>query len=116
MNGGMVPSRLLPRTNQSGRLRPRLRSPISPPAGLHPLSPEEETQARVEMTASDEPAFDWSGAVAACTDLTRQGWMARAKFVTPWDRWVVEARQKGWPLDQWGTLRKDGRVRQRRVA
>ena len=81
------------------------------PAGLHPLTPEQEARAQIEMAASDEPAFDWPGTVSACVELTRQGWMARAKFVLAWDRWVVEARHKAWPPDWWGTLRKDGQVR-----
>ena len=36
--------------------------------------------------------------------------MARAKFMPDWDRWIIEARQKAWPMDRWATLRKDGRV------
>jgi hypothetical protein len=63
------------------------------------------------MAASDESAFDWPGTVAACVDLTKQCWMARAKFMPEWDRWIIEARQKAWPPDRWATLRKDGAVR-----
>jgi hypothetical protein len=71
----------------------------------------ESKQAQVELAASDEPAFDRPGAVAACVNLTKQGWMARAKFIPAWDRWIIEARQKAWPTDRWATLRKDGAVR-----
>ena len=107
MNVGIVPSKIL-----SGRFRlGKIRSATSPPAGLHPLTPEHEAQAQVEMAASDEPAFDWPGTVAACVDLTKQGFMARAKFTPEWDRWIIEARQKAWPPDEWGTLRKEGAVR-----
>ncbi len=112
MNLRVVPSKILPRKILSGRLRPgKIRSTTSRPAGLHPLSPEQEAQAQIEMAASDEPAFDWPGTVAACVDLTKQGFMARAKFIGAWDRWIIEARQGAWPPDEWGTLRKDGSVR-----
>jgi hypothetical protein len=112
MNVGIVPSKILSSKILSGRIRPAQTQPrMSPPAGLHPLMPEQEAQAQVEMAASDEPAFDWPGTVAACVDLTKQGFMARAKFIPDWDRWIIEARQKAWPPDEWGTLRKDGAVR-----
>jgi hypothetical protein len=111
MNVGIVPRRIRPSGIRLGKIRPTQSQPsMSPPAGLHPLTPEEEAQAQVEMAASDEPAFDWPGSVAACVDLTKQGWMARAKFMPDWDRWIIEARQGAWPLDRWATLRKDGRV------
>ncbi|MGO9178212.1 MAG: hypothetical protein ACLQBX_01495 [Candidatus Limnocylindrales bacterium] len=94
------------------KIRPSPSRPAtSPAAGLHPLTAEQETRAQVEMAASDELAFDWPGTVAACVELTKQGWTARAKFIGDWDRWIVEARQKAWPPDWWGTLRKDGQVR-----
>ena len=106
MNLRVDPSKILP-----SRFRPaKIRATTSPPAGLHPLTPEQEAQAQVEMAASDETAFDWPGTVAACVDLTKQGWMARAKFMPAWDRWIIEARQGAWPTDRWATLRKDGRV------
>jgi hypothetical protein len=112
MNVGIVPSKILSSKILPGRFRAgRTRSTTSPAAGLRPLSPEQEAQARVEMAASDEPAFDWPGTVAACVELTKQGFMARAKFIPDWDRWIIEARQKAWPPDEWGTLRKDGTVR-----
>ncbi len=95
----------------ASRNRPsKTQASTSSPAGLRLLTPEQEARAQAEMAASDEPAFDWPGAVAVCVELTRQGWMARAKFVGAWDRWIIEARQKAWPPDQWGTVRKDGRV------
>jgi hypothetical protein len=97
---------IVPRNILLGKSQPS----ASRHAGLHPLTPEQEARAQVEMTASDEPAFDWPGAVAACVELTKQGFMARAKFMPAWDRWVIEARRKAWPPERWGTLRKDGRV------
>jgi len=111
MNGGIIPRRIRPRRIRLGKIRPTQSQPAtSPPAGLHPLTPEEEAQAQIEMAASDEPAFDWPGAVTACVNLTKQGWMARAKFIPAWDRWIIEARQPTWPTDRWATLRKDSRV------
>ena len=111
MNLRVVPRRIRPSRIRLGRIRPTQSQPsVCPPAGLHPLTPEEEAQAQVEMAASDEPAFDWPGTVAACVDLTKQCFMARAKFMPAWDRWIIEARQKAWPPDRWATLRKDGRI------
>ena len=111
MNLRVVPSQIRPSRIRLGKIRPTQSQPsMSPPAGLHPLTPEEEAQAQVEMAASHEPAFDWPGAVAACVDLTKHGWMARAKFMPDWDRWIIEARQGAWPTDRWATLRKDGRI------
>ena len=111
MNVGIVPRRIRPSRIRLGRIRPTQSQPSTcPPAGLHPLTPEQEAQAQVEMAASDETAFDWPGTVAACVDLTKQGWMARAKFMRAWDRWIIEARQGAWPTDRWATLRKDGRI------
>ena len=111
MNLRVVPRKILSSRMPLGRFRPAQPQPsMSPPAGLHPLTPEQEAQAQVEMAASDEPAFDWPGTVAACVDLTKQGWMARAKFMPAWDRWIIEARQGAWPTDRWATLRKDGRI------
>ena len=111
MNLRVVPSQIRPSRIRLGKIRPTQSQPMtSRAAGLHPLTPEEESQAQVEMAASDEPAFDWPGAVAACVDLTKQGWMSRAKFMPAWDRWIIEARQKAWPTDRWATLRKDGRI------
>jgi hypothetical protein len=111
MNVGIVPSKILSSKILPGRFRAAQTQPrMSPPAGLHPLTPEQEAEAQVEMAGSDEPAFDWPRTVAACVNLTKQGFMARAKFVPDWDRWIIEARQKAWPPDEWGTLRKNGGV------
>ena len=111
MNVGIIPRRIRASRIRLGKIRPTQSQPsTNPPAGLHPLTPEQEAQAQVEMAASDEPAFDWPGTVAACVDLTKQGWMARAKFMPEWDRWIIEARQKAWPPDRGRTLRKDGRI------
>ncbi len=112
MNVGIVPRRVRASKILPSRFRPTLSQPSTcPPAGLHPLTPEQEAQAQIEMAASDERAFDWTGTVAACVELTKQGFMARAKFMPEWDRWIIEARQKAWPPDEWGTLRKNGAVR-----
>ncbi len=111
MNVGIVPRRIRASRIRLGNIRPaQSQSSTCPPAGLHPLTPEQEAQAQAEMATSDEPAFDWPGAVAACVNLTKQGWMARAKFVGAWDRWIIEAREGAWPTDRWATLRKDGRI------
>ncbi len=79
-------------------------------AGVRPLTPEQEARAQVEMAASDAPAFDWPGAVAACVELTKHRWLAHTRFVEAWDRWVVEAHHHSWPPNAWATLRNDGRV------
>jgi len=83
---------------------------MSAASGVRPLTPEQEARAQVEMVASDAPAFDWPGAVAACVELTKHRWLAHTRFVGAWDRWVVEAHHVSWPANAWATLRKDGRV------
>ncbi len=64
MKVGVFPTRTRPSTSQ--------------PAGLHPLIPEQEAQAQVEMAASDEPAFDWLATVGGLwISRSRDGWPAR---------------------------------------
>ena len=83
---------------------------MSPAVELRPLPAAQEAQVQVEMEPSDVPAYDWPGAVEACVRLTKHGWLAHTRSVGA-DRWVVEARRKSWPPDQWETLREDGHVR-----
>ena len=83
---------------------------MSEPTEMWPMPPEQEARAQAKMEASDVPAYDWPGAVAACVKLTKRGWLAHTRLVGPGDRWVVEARRKSWPADQWRTLCRDGRV------
>jgi hypothetical protein len=96
MKMGICPGKIRLSTSRTTKRQ----SITSPPAGLRPLTPDQEAQAQAEMAASDEPAFDWPGAVAAYVALTKQGFMARAKFIRAWDRWIIEARQRARPTDQ----------------